>query len=143
MGISLKIFIVNDDGSLKRLPLMRFERLQQGDPEEHLSEYAGKRIRYALVAVETENRKPIDINLIQYSYLSIDSKGRIDASEEERGARLALEMLPPMSSEENQQKIIYAQHRFAKKQYDDQFTWEPSPEIEAAIVKEVFWKTKK
>ena len=141
--MSLRIFIVNNDGSLKRLPLMRFERLRQGDPEEHLFEYAGKRIRYTLVAVETENRKPIDINLIQYSYLSIDSKGRIDASEEEREARLALEMLPPMSSEENQQKIIDAQHRFAKKQYNERFTWEPSPEIEAAIVKEVFWKNKR
>ena len=113
------------------------------DPNECLPEYAGKRVRYALVTVETENRKPIDINLIQYSYLSIDSKGRIDTEELEREERLSLEMLPPISSEENQQKIIDAQHRFAKKQYNERFTWEPSPEIEAAIVKEVFWKNKR
>jgi hypothetical protein len=138
MGMSLRIFIVNDDDSLKRLPLAKFERLRRGDPKEHLSEHAGKRMRYALVALEMENRKPIGINLIQYSYLTIDSKGRIDAAERERGARLALEMLPPISSENIDQNIIDAQHRFAKKQYDHQFTWEPSPEIEAAIVKEIF-----
>ena len=136
--MSLRIFIVNDDDSLKRLPLAKFERLRRGDPKEHLSEYAGKRMRYALVVLEMENRQPIGINLIQYSYLTIDSKGRIDAAERERGARLALEMLPPISSENIDQNIIDAQHRFAKKQYDHQFTWEPSPEIEAAIVKEIF-----
>ena len=56
----------------------------------------------------------------------------------ERGARLSLEMIPPIPSENIDQNVIDAQHRFAKKQYDHQFTWEPSPEIEAAIVKEIF-----
>jgi hypothetical protein len=31
--------------------------------------------------MEMENRKPIGINLIQYSYLPIDSKGRIDVAD--------------------------------------------------------------
>jgi hypothetical protein len=136
--MSIRIFIVNEDDSLKRLPLAKFERLRRGDPKEHLSEYAGKRMRYALVFLEMENRKPIGINLIQYAYLSIDAKGRIDAAERERGARLALEMLPPIPSENIDQDVIDAQHRFAKKQYDHQFTWESSPEIEEAIVKEIF-----
>jgi len=47
-------------------------------------------------------------------------------------------MLPPISSDKKFQSVIDVQHRFAKKQYNGQFTWEPSPEIEAAIVKEIF-----
>ena len=138
MSISLRIFIIDNDDSLKSLPLSKFERLRRGDPKERLPQYSGKRIRYALVALEMENRKPVGINLIQYSYLHIDSEGKIDVTERERGARLALEMLPPISSEKKSRQVIDAQHRFAKKQYDGQFTWEPSPEIEAAIVKEIF-----
>ena len=42
MGTSLRIFLVNDDDYLKRLPLAKFERLSIGDPKElsawHLKE---------------------------------------------------------------------------------------------------------
>ena len=138
MGINLRIFLVNDDDTLKRLPLAKYERLHRGDPTECLLQYADRRVRYALVAVEMENRKPVGINRIQYSYLPLDSEGRIDAVERERGARLAMEMLPPISSEEKSQQVIDAQHKFAKKKYDAQFIWEPSPKLEASIVKEIF-----
>ena len=100
-------------------------------------------LRYALVALEMENRKPVGINLIQYSYLPIDSEGKLDAIEREREARLALEMLPPISSEKKSRQVIDAQHRFVRKQYKGQFTWEPSPEIEALIVREIFRQDKK
>jgi hypothetical protein len=47
MGISLRIFLVNDDDSIKRLPLTRYERLMRGDPKERLPECAGKRVAKA------------------------------------------------------------------------------------------------
>ena len=143
MGINLRIFLVNDDDTLKRLPLAKYERLRRGDPAECLPQYADRRVRYALVAVEIENRKPVGINRIQYSYLPLDSEGRIDAVERERGARLAMEMLPPIRSEEKSQQVIDAQHKFAKKKYHAQFIWEPSPKLEASIVKEIFKYDKK
>jgi len=34
MGISLRVFIVNEDDTLTRIPLSRYERLLKGDPEE-------------------------------------------------------------------------------------------------------------
>lgn len=55
MGIGLRIFLVNDDDSLERLAVARYERLLRRDPEECLPQYAGKRVRYALVAYEVEN----------------------------------------------------------------------------------------
>ena len=81
MGTGFRIFIVNDDDSLRRLSLAKFERLRRRDPEERLPEYAGKRVRYALVVMEVENRKPVGINLIQYGYLPFDSEGRFDHGE--------------------------------------------------------------
>lgn len=56
MGEGLRIFIVNDDNSLKRLALRRYERLMQRDPDISFPQYAGKRVQYAEVAIEFENR---------------------------------------------------------------------------------------
>ena len=139
MGLGLRIFIVNDDASLERLSVARYERLLRGDPRESLPQYAGKRIRYALVVLEVEQRKPVAINRIQYNFVFFDSEGRIDASEREKAARLALEMLPPLPPmEPKPEQVIVARHKFAKRRYDNHYKWTPTPEIEAAIVKAIF-----
>jgi len=139
MGLGLRIFIVNDDDSLKRLSVARYERLLRGDPRESLPQYAGKRIRYALVVLEVEQRKPVAINRIQYNFIFFDSEGRIDASEREKAARLALEMLPPLPPmEPKPEQVIVARHKFAKRRYDNHYKWTPTPEIEAAIVQAIF-----
>ena len=137
MGIGLRIFLVNENDTLERLAVVKFERLGQGDPEVRLPQYAYKRVRYALVVLEIENRKAVGINMIQYSYLTFDPEGRLDTTDQEQAARLALDMLPPISSEESSRQVIDASHKFAKKRYDDHYTWKPTPEIEAAIVKTV------
>ena len=61
MGLSIRIFIVEDDDIIKRLPLARYERLLRRDPNERLLEYTDKRVRYALIVVDLFNRRPIEI----------------------------------------------------------------------------------
>ena len=138
MGLGTRIFFVNDDDSLKRVPLVKFERLRKG--EEYFPEYAGQRIRYVFVALEVENRKPIGIYKVQYPYVLFDSKGQIDSAEREKEAILAIEMLPPLSSEQRTGGVVKAQHKFAKKRYKNEYRWAPSPQIEAAIAKAIFGK---
>jgi hypothetical protein len=133
MGLAVRVFLVEDDGYLRRFPLARYERLLRGEAEGFLPEYAGKRIRYALVVVELVDRKPIEIRHVEYSWLSFDSEGRLDRSEQRKEARLAIEVLPPLSGEESLQ-VIDARHRFARKSYDDRYKWQPSPDIQAAII---------
>ena len=137
MGISLRIFVVDDDNSIRRIPLTRYERLFRHDPEERFPEYAGKRVRYAEVAVELVQRKPVEILRMLYFIMPFDSEGRIDASEHQNETRLAIELLPPFSAGQSGQ-VIDARHRFAKKRYDSKYRWTPSPEIEAAIIKAIF-----
>ena len=141
MGIGLRIFLITEDDSLRRLSVAQFERLRRGELEGRLPEYANKQIRYALVVLETEHRKPVAINMIQYAYLFFDSEGRLDATNLEQAARLALDMVPPIASEINNGRVIDAHHQFAKKRYDDQYKWAPTPELEAALVKAVLGKT--
>jgi len=138
MGTGLRVFLVNDDGSLKRFPFARFERLFQHHPEEHLPEYAGKRVRYALVVVDLVNREPVEIIGIQYPILTFDSKGKIDAAELEKEMRLGVNMVPIGTSEDVSRKVVDVEHRFLQKRYENRYLWEPTPEIEEAIVKATF-----
>jgi hypothetical protein len=140
MGLGSRIFLVNDDGSLQRLSLARYERLLHRDPKERLPQYAGKRIRYVLVVLEIENRRPTEVILVQYSYLSFDSEGRIDAAEREKQASLAVDIVPPLRKECQTGQLINAHYRFAKKRYDYEYKWTASPQIRAAIGKAIFGK---
>lgn len=140
MGISTRIFFINDDDTIEQFPLARFERLRRGDPEERLKQYAGKRVRYALVVLEVENRRPVEIIMVQHSYLPFDSEGRIDAGEMEKAAGLAVDIVPPLRSDQHHRGVIDAKHKFAKKRYDEQYKWTPSTEITMGIVKAIFGK---
>ena len=142
MGIGLRIFLVNDNDFVHRLPLTKFERLRRRYTEECLPQYAGKRVRYALVVTEMERRNPVAIHRIQYAFLHFDSEGRLDIKEQEREARLAVELFPSIPDEEHPPQVIDAQHRFARKRYTDEYKWTPSLEMEAAIVEAVFGKDK-
>ena len=112
MATGLRVFLVNDDDSLKRFPLARFERLFQGHPEERLPEYAGKRVRYALVIVDLVNRKPFEILRIQYPILTFDSEGKIDAAELEKEMRLGVDMVPIGTIAPLSRKVVDAEHHF-------------------------------
>ncbi len=140
MGITVRIFIVNADGSIKRFPLTRYGRLIERDPNERLPQYAGKRARYVEVALELEHRKPAHILRMLYLILPFDSDGRIDAKEQERMHRLGVEMIPPIPMDRESKQVVDAQHRFAKKRFDNEYRWKPTQEIESAIMEAIFGK---
>ncbi len=138
MGTGLRVFLVNDDDSLKRLSVAKFERLFQHNPEECLPQYAGKRVRYVLVIVDLVNREPVEIIGIQYAILTFDSEGKIDAAELEKEMRLGVNMVPIGTSEDISRKVVDVEHRFLQKRYENRYLWKPTPEIEEAIVKATF-----
>jgi len=140
MGIGIRVLLVDDDDFIKRLPLTRYERLVRRDPNEQLLQYAGKRIRFAEVAVELEDRKPVQIVRVVYGILPFDSEGMVDAAEYEKEMRLSAEMMPPILADRSSPKIVNAKHKFARKRFNDQFRWEPTPQIEKSIVEVIFVK---
>jgi len=140
MGIGIRVLLVDDDDSIKRLPLTRYERLLRRNSKERLPQYAGKRVRFAEVAVELEERKPVQIVRVVYGILPFDSEGRIDTAEYEKEMRFVAEMMPPILPDRQSPKIVDAKHKFAKKRFNDQFRWEPTYQIEKAIVETIFMK---
>jgi hypothetical protein len=140
MGTTLHIFLVPDDDALHPLDRASYERLLRGEPDERLPEYAGKRVRCAVVVVETSGRKPIAVSRIVYSFLSLDSYGRIDVSEREKETKLAMDSIPPLHVDTPSPQVIDARHHFARRRYEQEYRWKPKPEIETAILNTVFGK---
>ncbi len=135
MGIGLRIFLVNDDDSIRALPLARYERLHQG---EGLPEVAGKRVRCAEVAVEFHRRKPKRIVWHHFHILTFDADGRIDAAEMEQQDRLSKEAHPLLPEEEHAGQVINARHYFSRRRYEHRYLWTPTEGVMKSIVKALF-----
>jgi len=95
-----------------------------------------------MVVLEVAGRKPISMNHIDYYMLIFDDEGYVDTAELEKEARLAVEILPPYIDidEVQSEGVIDARTHFAKRRYEHEFKWKPTPEIQAAIVSEIFNK---
>ena len=102
---------MNEDDTLRRIPLTKYERLMKGDPGLFFREYAGQRVRYAFLILENKNRKPVDIIYDQYSVFNFDSEGRIDREKYEDEVKLSMQMVPPLLSDQIVNNVVDAQHR--------------------------------
>jgi hypothetical protein len=71
MGFGFQIFLIDEADKIIRIAATRFDRLRDRDPKESLLQYKNSRIRYAMVTLELENRKPISIARIDYGYLEL------------------------------------------------------------------------
>ena len=140
MGIGIQVFLVDDNDSLRRLPMAQLDRLLHFDRRESLPQYAGKRIRCAMVFLQMVGRQVLSIRNVDYLLLTFDDKGRIDKKEWEKGMRLGMDLLPPSINEKNPKQVINASHRFARRRYEHEFKWKPSRKVEEAIVASVFGK---
>ena len=134
MGIACRVFFVDDNDSLQRIPKARLDRMLHFDRRESLQQYSGNRVRCAMVFLEMAGRQVRAITKIEYSLLQFNDKGRIDKKEWEKGMRLGMELLPSIPNKEHPKKVINAKHRFAKRRYEHEFKWKPSRKVEEAIV---------
>jgi len=142
MGTGVRVFFIGTDNSVRKVPLSKFERLYDNRSDECFEEYAGERVRCAMVFVRLENRKPAEIIHVDYFIVPFKMDGRVDQKERERGMSLVMQSLdlsPPEAEPENQHNVINAMPRIFKKKYDEEFKWEPTDVELAMIVKKVFY----
>ena len=134
MGIACRVFLVDDNDSLQKISMARLDRLLHFVRAESLPQYSEKRVRCAMVFVEVAGKRVLGIRNIDYFLLTFDDKGQIAKKEWEEGMRLGMELLPFIPDGEHPRQIVNAQHRFAKRRYEHEFKWKPSPKVEEAIV---------
>lgn len=139
MAIGFRIFFLDENNALQRIPLKKFECVYlRSDCKERFPEYAGQRIRYALVMVQTESRKPVAIKRIDCSVIRFNAKGKLDKDEWLRGARLAMDTVSFTTNSSSSGSLIDATSSFSKRRYEHEFRWQLSPEIEKAVEDAIF-----
>jgi hypothetical protein len=138
MGTGVRVFFISTDNSVRKVPLTKFERLSDNRSDECFEEYAGERVRCAMVFVRLENRKPAEIIHVDYFIVPFKADGRVDLKERERGRSLVMRSLD-LSISPDRKKVINAIPRILKKKYDEEFKWEPTDVELAMIVKKVFY----
>jgi len=142
MGTGVRVFFIGTDNSVRKVPLTKFERLSDNRSDECFEEYAGERMRCAMVFVRLENRKPAEIIHADYFIVPFNADGRVDLKERERGRSLvmqSMDLFPPSANPGDRNKVIDAMPRIFKKKYDEEFKWEPTDVELAVIVKKVFY----
>jgi hypothetical protein len=132
--VSVRVFLIYDDDSIHRIPVSRFLRLYEGDRKECLPAYAGKRIRYALTAVDLADRKPVSFLHTEYGFLKFDSEGFGDVQDRQEKDSTSAEMIDLGPEYFFSPKIVHAQNRFAQKKYFDKHRWTPNEDLESKIM---------
>lgn len=138
MGFGFRVFLIDEEDKIIRISTSRFDRIRNRDPKEALIQYKDSRIRYAMVILQLENRKPISIVQIDYGYLLFDSEGRIDPDFLDEEGITAVSMIPFIPFNEDQSSVVHAGHKFAAKRFKNEFTWSPTAELEQAIYDKAF-----
>ena len=144
MGISLRNYLVEDDGSIKRISLKLSMSLEKGLKK--LPEYAGKTVRIAEVALDLKDRKPFSILRIVGFKWHFDKNGSVKESHD-KSVRLAFESFdfpeiePLISEGDKNDVVIDITNKLNKKIYNDRFAWVPTPDETNKIINAI-WKPK-
>ena len=136
MGIRVKVFVVEENG-VRRIPYIRLQRLESGDVDERLPEYAGTRIRLVCVTVHTENRNPIDIIELDCRLVTVTKHGMFDQRERRTRMLTAMNALA-FDLEDLPVNVLDASAVFAQKKYRNKYTWIPTREEANKIIQLTF-----
>jgi hypothetical protein len=124
MGVGVRFFVVRHDDTFERWSQARFNRVWDGD--EPVAEFAARRLRYALVFVDTQARRAVGIQAVQWGVLTMDASGRHDpASALSDAARVMGATSSPYPS-----PIVDARRKF----YERRTRWKPTAKVRAAIL---------
>ena len=105
MGISCRMYLLDQDDTLYRLPSAKFNRMLRDPTTYRLPRCAGRRVRMTDVAVELIDRQPNRVIWITFAFLAFDDDGHFDLATFDRHQRaraelaLALPSLEPKSDE--------------------------------------------
>jgi hypothetical protein len=132
MSIGVRIMFLDGDRII-RVSQRRFEGLVDRDLNEAMPEYAGQRIRCAMVYVQLADRKPLEVVRIDYMVLPLDPEGRVDADLQSRKMMLAGEMFG-FGMTGTAERVVDFGPYLAEKQYRAEYKWKPTENEERALV---------
>ena len=142
MGIGWRVFLFEEDGTLRRISQRLRKRLRSD--EERLPEYAGQTLRFAFITLELKSRRPVRIIDQWYRKYHFDGQGSIHDSivESLREATEALDD-PPSSADRVEKtgtnQVVSFTDRLEEKRREA-YRWKPTPADITRMVNAI-WKT--
>ena len=91
MGLSCRMFLLDQNDSLVCLPSTKFERMLRDPKSLRFPHFAGTRVRMVDVVVELRNRQAIGV-WTTFGLLAFDDEGYFDASAFDRHQRARAEL---------------------------------------------------
>jgi len=114
MGISCRIFLLDKDDSLYRLPNAKFDQILRDPTSCRITRFAGTRVRMTDVAVELIDRQPIRVVWITFGFFAFDDDGYFDltAYDRHQRARAELALALPTTEPKSERMVVEAANRF-------------------------------
>ena len=114
MGISCRMFLLDRDDSLYRLPNAKFNQILRDPTSCRFTRFAGTRMRMTDVAVELIDRQPICVVWITFGFLAFDDDGYFDLATYDRHQRARAELVLdlPTTETNNERMVVEAANRF-------------------------------
>ena len=114
MGISCRMFLLDKDDGLYRLPNAKFDQILRDPTSCRFTHFAGTRVRMTDVAVELIERRPIGVVWITLGLLAFDDGGYFDliAYDRHQRARAELALALPTTETKSERMVVAAANRF-------------------------------
>ncbi len=114
MGISCRMFLLDQDDSLYRLSSAKFNQMPRDPTSCRLTRFAGARVRMTNVAVELLDRQPIRVVWNTFGFLAFDDEGYFDSGtfDHHQRARAELAWAPLAAEPKGAAIIVDATTRF-------------------------------
>ena len=122
MALSLRSYLFEEDGTIKRVPRRVVEGLIFGN--DAMLQYANTVQRVAAVIVENEDGKPLRVVSAEGSFWTFDEDGKIDEGLRQAAA-VAMDLLPLKPSSG---KIVSLSPSLKRRQFRQQHRWDLSKE---------------
>ncbi len=142
MGIGFRIFLFEQDGTMRRISQRLYDELCDG--ETTMPEYAGQTLRFAVAETDNENRRPVRIGYLGCPRYRFDEQGSIEASVDEwlRDITEVFDRRPKRRGKARKacaDQVVSIVDRLEEKRRAS-LKWEPTPAEVTRIVNAI-WKT--
>ena len=114
MGISSRMFLLDQDDDLYQLPNRMFERMLQDPAGNPITRFANQRVRMADLLVELVDRQPIRVVRSAYGIFTFNVDGCFDPStfERQQWARAEQALAPLSAKLDGTSTVVDAKTRF-------------------------------
>ncbi len=130
MSYTLRIFFLDDDDTVYRVALAKYERMNSSPEQNYMSQFSGRRVRTIEALIELNNRLPVRVVRLVFEVIQFDSSGKLDVNAIHRQNVALIEQVVG-DAEPRNSEVVDASNRFIVRGS----RWQPSRQLEQRIRK--------